>query len=124
MPASCKLLQDVDPEECYHLAAQSYVSYSFDDEFSTMRINVQGTYELLAAVKQIVPPASFISQALAKCSAKCGQVRKTKLPRFTDVRCTSISKVTGHQICQYYREAYNVFACTGILFDHESPRRV
>src|SRR5215813_12306163 len=58
-PSLCKLLQAVQPDECYHLAAQSYVSYSFDDEFSTMRTNVQGTHELLAALKQICPDCKF-----------------------------------------------------------------
>jgi GDPmannose 4,6-dehydratase len=117
------LLQDVQPDECYHLAAQSYVSYSFDDEFSTMRTNVQGTHELLAALKQVSPQCRFY---FAGSSEMFGKVRSTPQDESTPFHPRStyaISKVTGHHLCQYYREAYNLFACTGILFNHESPRR-
>ena len=119
----CALLQAVCPEECYHLAAQSYVSYSFDDEFSTMRANAQGTHELLAALKQTVPECRFY---FAGSSEMFGKVRTTPQNEQTPFHPRStyaISKVTGHYLCQYYREAYDTFACTGILFNHESPRR-
>ena len=119
----CKLLQDVRPDECYHLAAQSYVSYSFNDEFSTMRTNVQGTHELLAALKQVCPNCKFY---FAGSSEMFGKVRSTPQNENTlfHPRSTyAISKVAGYHLCHYYREAYNLFACTGILFNHESPRR-
>jgi GDPmannose 4,6-dehydratase len=119
----CKVLQDVQPDECYHLAAQSYVSYSFDDEFSTMQTNVQGTHELLAAIKHISPACRFY---FAGSSEMFGKVRSTPQDENTPFHPRStyaISKVTGHHLCQYYREAYGLFACTGILFNHESPRR-
>jgi len=119
----CALLQEVRPHECYHLAAQSYVSYSFDDEFSTMRSNVQGTHELLAALKQISPECKFY---FAGSSEMFGKVRATPQNEQTPFHPRStyaISKVTGYHLCQYYREAYGTFACTGILFNHESPRR-
>jgi GDPmannose 4,6-dehydratase len=119
----CKVLQNVRPEECYHLAAQSYVSYSFEDEFSTMRTNVQGTHELLAAIKQITPECKFY---FAGSSEMYGKVRATPQNENTPFHPRStyaISKVTGFHLCQYYREAYKTFACTGILFNHESPRR-
>ena len=119
----CALLQEVQPHECYHLAAQSYVSYSFDDEFSTMRSNVQGTHELLAALKQTSPECKFY---FAGSSEMFGKVRVTPQNEQTPFHPRStyaISKVTGYHLCQYYREAYDIFACTGILFNHESPRR-
>ena len=119
----CALLQEVQPHECYHLAAQSYVSYSFDDEFSTMRSNVQGTHELLAALKQTSPDCKFY---FAGSSEMFGKVRSTPQNEQTPFHPRStyaISKVTGYHLCQYYREAYGTFACTGILFNHESPRR-
>jgi GDPmannose 4,6-dehydratase len=119
----CALFQEVRPEECYHLAAQSYVSYSFDDEFSTMRSNVQGTHELLAALKQTSPQCKFY---FAGSSEMFGKVRATPQNEQTPFHPRStyaISKVTGYHLCQYYREAYGTFACTGILFNHESPRR-
>ncbi len=119
----CKLLQDAQPQECYHLAAQSYVTYSFDDEFSTMRPNVQGTHELLAAVKQVAPTCKVY---FAGSSEMFGQVHSSPQDERTPFHPRStyaISKVTGYYLCQYYREAYNLFVSCGILFNHESPRR-
>lgn len=119
----CQVLQKVRPSECYHLAAQSFVSYSFDDEFSTMRANVQGTHELLAALKQTVPECKFY---FAGSSEMFGKVRATPQNEQTPFHPRStyaISKVTGFYLCQYYREAHGTFACVGILFNHESPRR-
>ncbi len=119
----CALLQEVRPEECYHLAAQSYVSYSFDDEFSTMRSNVQGTHELLAALKQTSPECRFYFAGSSEMFGKVPTTPQNEQTPFHPRSTYAISKVTGYQLCQYYREAYGTFACTGILFNHESPRR-
>jgi GDPmannose 4,6-dehydratase len=119
----CALLQKVCPVECYHLAAQSYVSYSFEDEFSTMSANAKGTHDLLAALKQMSPECKFY---FAGTSEMFGKVRATPQNEQTPFHPRStyaISKVTGFHLCHYYREAYGMFACTGILFNHESPRR-
>ena len=119
----CKLLHDVQPEECYHLAAQSYVSYSFDDEFSTMRANVQGTHELLAALKQVVPTCRFYFAGSSEMFGKAYATPQNESTPFHPRSTYAISKVSGFYLCQYYREAYKLFACNGILFNHESPRR-
>jgi GDPmannose 4,6-dehydratase len=119
----CKLLQEVRPKECYHLAAQSYVSYSFDDEFSTMRSNVQGTHELLAALKQTVPECKFYFAGSSEMFGKVRAAPQNEQTPFHPRSTYAISKVAGYHLCQYYREAYGTFACTGILFNHESPRR-
>lgn len=119
----CKLLQDIEPEECYHLAAQSFVSYSFDDEFSTMRINVQGTHELLAALKQVIPRCKIYFAGSSEMFGKARSSPQDESTPFHPRSTYAISKVTGHHLCQYYREAYKLFVCTGILFNHESPRR-
>jgi GDPmannose 4,6-dehydratase len=119
----CALLQEVRPEECYHLAAQSYVSYSFDDEFSTMRANVQGTHELLAAVKQIAPECKFYFAGSSEMFGKARATPQNEQTPFHPRSTYAISKVAGYYLCQYYREAYGTFASTGILFNHESPRR-
>lgn len=119
----CALLQAVQPEECYHLAAQSYVSYSFDDEFSTMRSNVQGTHELLAALKQTVPQCKFYFAGSSEMFGKARVSPQNEETPFHPRSTYAISKVAGHHLTQYYREAYGTFACTGILFNHESPRR-
>src|SRR5277367_5998150 len=59
LPSIYKILQRIQPDECYHLAAQSFVSYSFDDEFSTMQTNINGTHHLLAALKNLAPECHF-----------------------------------------------------------------
>jgi GDPmannose 4,6-dehydratase len=119
----CRLLQDVKPDECYHLAGQSYVSYSFDDEFSTLRTNIQGTHELLAALKQICPECKFYFAASSEMFGKVHESPQNELTPFHPRSTYAISKVSGFHLCQYYREAYDMFACSGILFNHESPRR-
>jgi GDPmannose 4,6-dehydratase len=118
-----KLLQDVQPDECYHLAAQSSVGYSFDDEFSTMSINAQGTHALLAALKQVAPACKF---CFAASSEMYGQVRtspQNESNPFHPRSAYGVSKVAAFYLCQHYREAYNLFVSSAILFDHESPRR-
>jgi len=119
----CALLQKVRPEECYHLAAQSYVSYSFDDEFSTMQGNVQGTHELLAALKQIIPECRFYFAGSSEMFGRVSSSPQNEQTPFHPRSTYAISKVTGYYLTQYYREAYGTFACAGILFNHESPRR-
>jgi GDPmannose 4,6-dehydratase len=119
----CALLQETRPEECYHLAAQSYVSYSFDDEFSTMRANVQGTHELLAALKRTVPGCRFYFAGSSEMFGKVHATPQNELTPFHPRSSYAISKVAGYYLCQYYREAFQIFASTGILFNHESPRR-
>lgn len=119
----CALFQQVRPEECYHLAAQSYVSYSFDDEFSTMRSNVQGTHELLAALKQTAPECKLYFAGSSEMFGKVSTAPQNEQTPFHPRSTYAISKVAGYHLCHYYREAYGTFACTGILFNHESPRR-
>lgn len=119
----CQLVQAVKPDECYHLAAQSYVSYSFEDEFSTMRTNIQGTHELLAALKQISPECKIYFAGSSEMFGKADHSPQNEDTPFHPRSTYAVSKVTGFHLCQYYREAYNTFACTGILFNHESPRR-
>jgi GDPmannose 4,6-dehydratase len=118
-----KLVHDVQPEECYHLAAQSYVSYSFDDEFSTMQTNIQGTHELLAALKQIAPGCKFYFAGSSEMFGKVHSSPQNESTAFHPRSTYAVSKVAGFHLCRYYREAYGMFLCNGILFNHESPRR-
>ena len=118
-----KIIQKIKPNEVYHLGAQSYVDYSFKDEFSTLNTNINGTHYLLSAIKDFSPKTKFY---FAGSSEMFGKVRKTpqneKTP-FYPRSAYGISKVTGHDLARNYREAYNLYCCTGILFNHESPRR-
>lgn len=111
------------PDECYHLAAQSFVSYSFDDEFSTLNANINGTHYLLAAVKNIAPACRFYFAGSSEMFGKAEEVPQNERTRFHPRSSYGISKVCGFELTRNYREAYGLFACSGILFNHESPRR-
>lgn len=111
------------PEECYHLAAQSFVSYSFDDEFSTLQTNINGTHYLLAAVKNLVPECRFYFAGSSEMFGKAEEAPQNERTRFHPRSTYGISKVAGFDLTRNYREAYGMHACNGILFNHESPRR-
>jgi len=117
------IVEKLKPDECYHLAAQSYVSYSFEDEFSTINTNINGTHYVLSSLKQRAPKCKFY---FAASSEMFGLVKKTPQNESTPFYPRSpygISKVAGFELTRNYREAYNLFACNGILFNHESPLR-
>ena len=110
-------------DECYHLGAQSFVAESFADGFSTMDMNVNGAHYMLAALQQLQPKCRFY---FAGSSEMFGRVRESPQHEQTPFNPRSpygISKVAGHYLTLNYRESYGMFACSGILFNHESPRR-
>jgi GDPmannose 4,6-dehydratase len=117
------IVSEVKPDECYHLAAQSYVSYSFEDEFSTINTNLNGTHYVLSALKRQAPECKFY---FAGSSEMFGKVQETPQNENTPFHPRSpygISKMAGFELTRNYREAYGMFASSGILFNHESPRR-
>ena len=122
-PSIFQVLSQVRPHECYHLASQSFVSYSFDDEFSTLNSNINGTHYFLAAVKDLAPECRFYFAGSSEMFGKVDEVPQVESTRFHPRSAYGISKVAGFQLTRNYREAYNLFACNGILFNHESPRR-
>lgn len=122
-PSVHKVLRTVEPDECYHLAAQSFVSYSFDDEFSTLQININGTHHVLAALKDIVPNCRFYFAGSSEMFGKVSEVPQTEKTPFHPRSAYGISKVAGFDLTRNYREAYGIHASNGILFNHESPRR-
>ena len=118
------IILKIKPDEVYHLAAQSYVGYSFEDEFSTLNININGTHYLLSAVKEFA--ASKVKFYFAGSSEMFGKVEETSQNENTPFNPRSsygISKVTGFYLSKNYREAYKLHTSNGILFNHESPRR-
>ena len=122
-PALYKILSDVQPDECYHLAAQSFVSISFEDEFSTMQTNINGTHYLLAAIKDTSPECRFYFAGSSEMFGKVEETPQRETTRFHPRSVYGITKVAGFELTRNYREAYDLFTCTGILFNHESPRR-
>lgn len=110
-------------DECYHLAAQSFVAESFADGFSTMNTNINGTHYVLAALREIRPKCRFY---FAGSSEMFGKVRETPQNENTPFHPRSpygISKVAGFDLTRNYREAYGMFCVNGMLFNHESKRR-
>ena len=118
------IILKIKPDEVYHLAAQSYVGYSFEDEFSTFNMNINGTHYILSALKEFA--ANEVKFYFAASSEMFGKTKETPQNEDTPFNPRSaygISKVTGYQLVKNYREAYKLHASNGILFNHESPRR-
>ena len=118
-----RVLEDVRPDEIYNLAAQSFVAVSFEQPMVTTQVNAAGVLNLLEAVRSTVPEARFYQ---ASSSEMFGQVRETPQRETTPFHPRSpygVSKAFGHWITVNYREAHNLHATSGILFNHESPLR-
>ena len=122
-PSIFNVISAVKPDECYHLAAQSFVSYSFEDEFSTLNANINGTHFILSAIKEIIPFCKFYFAASSEMFGKVRETPQNEKTPFHPRSAYGISKVTGYHLTQNYREAYDIFALSGILYNHESPRR-
>jgi len=119
----CKVVLDVVPNECYHLAAQSDVAVSFEDEFSTMKINVEGTHNLLSALQMCQKNCKFYFATSSEMFGITKKQKQNENTLFNPQSIYGISKVAGFNITKYYREKHKMFACNGICFNHESPRR-
>src|SRR5439155_21666737 len=121
-PSLYKCVQSVRPDECYHLAAQSFVGYSFEDEFSTLDTNIHGTHYLLSAVKDLVPACRFYFAASSEMFGRATEVPQSESTPMRPRSAYGISKVAGFHLTQNYREG-GLWAAAGILYNHESPRR-
>ena len=110
-------------DECYHLAAQSFVAESFADGFSTMNTNINGTHYMLAALRELQPKCRFYFAGSSEMFGKVREVPQTESTPFHPRSPYGISKVAGFDLTRNYREAYDMFCVSGILFNHESPRR-
>lgn len=117
------VVDKVKPDECYHLAAQSFVSYSFADEFSTMNTNVNGTHYVLSALKERAPNCKFYFAGTSEMYGNVNSEFQNETTSFYPRSPYGISKVAGYNLTRNYREVHGMFALTGILFNHESPRR-
>ena len=110
-------------DECYHLAAQSFVAESFSDGFSTMSTNINGTHYVLAALRELQPNCRFYFAGSSEMFGKVREVPQKETTPFYPRSPYGISKVAGFDLTRNYREAYDMFCVSGILFNHESPRR-
>lgn len=110
-------------DECYHLAGQSFVAESFADGFSTMNTNINGTHYVLAALRELRPKCRFYFAGSSEMFGKVREVPQNEETAFYPRSPYGISKVAGFELTRNYREAYDMFCVSGILFNHESPRR-
>jgi GDPmannose 4,6-dehydratase len=122
-PSIFRIINTVRPDECYHLAAQSFVSYNFEDEFSTINTNINGTHYVLAALKELCPECRFYFAASSEMFGKVSVCPQNEDTHFHPRSAYGISKVAGFDLTRNYREKYGMNARSGILFNHESPRR-
>ena len=118
-----RLIEDVQPDEFYNLAAMSFVPASWDTPLLTGEFNSQGVTRVLEAIRQVKPDTRFYQASSSEMYGKVRAVPQSEDTPFHPRSPYGVSKVFGHYITVNYRESYGMFACSGILFNHESPRR-
>ena len=118
-----RLIQDVKPDEIYNLAAMSFVPASWDQPLLTGDYNSMGVTRLLEAIRHVDPAIKLYQASSSEMYGRVREVPQTELTPFYPRSPYGVSKVFGHYITVNYRESYNMFAVSGILFNHESPRR-
>jgi len=118
-----RLIDAVQPDELYNLAAMSFVPASWDQPMLTGEFNSQGVTRVLEAVRHVNPRIRIYQASSSEMFGKVREVPQTELTPFYPRSPYGVSKVFGHYITVNYRESYGLFACSGILFNHESPRR-
>ena len=118
-----KVLDEVKPHEIYNLAAMSFVPASWDQPMLTGEFNAQGVTRILEAIRQVDTSMRMYQASSSEMFGKVREVPQTELTPFYPRSPYGVSKVYGHYITVNYRESYDLFAVSGILFNHESPRR-
>src|SRR6187549_3130629 len=118
-----RVVDDVRPHEFYNLAAMSFVPASWDQPMLTGEFNAQGVTRVLEAIRQVDTSIRLYQASSSEMYGKVREVPQTEMTPFYPRSPYGVSKVYGHYITVNYRESYNLFAVSGILFNHESPRR-
>lgn len=116
-------VKSVSPDEVYNLAAQSSVGLSFQEPLETIQSIITGTLNLLEAIRFVERPIRFYSAGSSECFGNAAEAPATEETPFHPRSPYAIAKVAAHQLVVNYREAYGLYACSGILFNHESPLR-
>jgi GDPmannose 4,6-dehydratase len=116
-------IKRTEPDEIYNLAAQSSVGMSFQEPVETMQSIAIGTLHLLEAIRFVDRPIRLYSAGSSECFGDAGTVPATEETPFSPQSPYAIAKVAAHHFVANYRDAYKLYACTGILFNHESPLR-
>ena len=121
--AISNLISLIQPDEVYNLAAQSHVQVSFEIPYYTGQVDAIGTLSILEAIKNHCPKAKFYQASTSELFGKVQEIPQKETTPFYPRSPYGVAKLYGYWIVKNYREAYNLFACNGILFNHESPRR-
>jgi len=121
--AISRIVSEFEPDEIYHLGAQSHVRVSFDIPEYTADIDALGTLRILEAIRYSKKKIKFYNAASSEMYGDVLQTPQTENTPFNPQSPYAIAKVFSFQMTKNYREAYDIFACSGILFNHESPRR-
>ena len=117
------VLEETQPHEVYNLAAQSFVPTSWNQPVLTAEFTAVGVTRLLEAIRRVDPSIRFYQASSSEMFGKVREVPQTELTPFYPRSPYGVAKVYGHFITVNYRESYDLFAVSGILFNHESPRR-
>ncbi len=118
-----RLTKKYQPDEFYNLAAQSHVGASFTSPESTLEINTTGVLNCLEAIRNLSPKTKFYQASTSEMFGDATVCPQNELTPFSPISPYACSKVAAHNLVVNYKKAYNLFACSGILFNHESPRR-
>ncbi|MFN4220498.1 MAG: GDP-mannose 4,6-dehydratase [bacterium] len=118
-----KVIEEIKPDEIYNLAAQSFVKSSFDMPILTAEVNALGPLRILEAIKTIKPDTKFYQASTSEMFGKVQEIPQKESTPFYPRSPYAVSKLFAHWITINYRESYNLFTCSGILFNHESPLR-
>lgn len=117
------LIEEIKPDEVYNLAAQSHVGQSFDQPINTVESTAKSPLNLLEAIRRSCPSARFYQASSSEMFGKVKESPQKESTAFHPRSPYGCAKAFGHYITQNYREAYGIYACSGILFNHESERR-
>lgn len=121
--SSIRLIEKIQPDEVYNLAAQSFVGVSFDQPLTTSLITGLGAAHLLEAIRIIKPDTRFYQASTSELFGKVQEIPQTEKTPFYPRSPYGVAKLYAHWMTVNYRESYNIFAAIGILFNHESPLR-
>ncbi len=122
-PSLYSIVEEVQPQELYHLAAQSFVSYAFEEDYNTINTNILGAQFVLSALAKKAPGCRFYFSGTSEMFGAPRTSPQDEETAFLPRSAYGISKLAGFHLTRNYRDAYGLHASSGILFNHESPRR-
>jgi len=117
------IIQAIMPDECYHLAGKTFVFNPLSDESTILQANSQSTHHLLLVLKNHAPDCRFFFAGSSEMFGQVSEAPQNENTPFNPRSMYGVSKVIGHDLVRYFRDHQGLFACTGVMYNHESPRR-